>query len=120
MTTPEELAERVKQLETENRRLVAMLDALDDHVILHGLDGRLLFLNRATEAVAQANFGLSRAEVIGRDIMEGSQAHEFKQYVRGLVAQATKGGPAAEAFLRPAPHSTLSLDTPSPPPSAPA
>src|SRR5258708_4231004 len=107
MTTPEELAERVKQLETENRRLVAMLDALDDHVILHGLDGRLLFLNRATEAVAQANFGLSRAEVIGRDIMEGSQAHEFKQYVRGLVARASKGETVAEEFLLPMPDGTI-------------
>ena len=52
MSTADDQAERLKQLETENRRLVAMLDSLDDHVILFDPSARVLFLNRATEAVA--------------------------------------------------------------------
>ncbi len=101
MSTAEQLAERVRQLETENRRLVAMLDALDDHVILHDRNSNVLFLNRATEEVARANYGLSRAEMIGRNIMEGSGSQQFKQYARGLVERASKGEAIAEEFLLP-------------------
>src|SRR5258706_4884109 len=101
MTTAEELAERVRQLETENRRLFAMLDALDDHVILHDLNANVLFLNRATEEVARANYGVSRAEMIGRNIMDGSESQQFKEYARGLVERASKGETIAEEFLLP-------------------
>jgi PAS domain S-box-containing protein len=107
MSTPDQLAERVRQLETENRRLVAMLDALDDHVILQDPDSNVLFLNRATEEVARANYGLSRAEMIGRNVMDGSQSQEFKQYVRGLVARASKGETIAEEFLLPMPDGAV-------------
>jgi PAS domain S-box-containing protein len=100
MSTPEELAERVKQLETENRRLVAMLDALDDHVILHDPDSNVLFLNRATEEVARANYGLSRAEIVGRNVLDGEPS-EFKEYVRRLVERASNGEAIAEEFLLP-------------------
>src|ERR1700749_1769444 len=77
-------AERLKQLETENRRLVAMLDSIDDHLILLDSSSRVLFLNRATEAVAQGNYGASRHEVVGRHLSDGAQTEEFKAYMRGL------------------------------------
>src|SRR5450432_2064588 len=107
MSTPEQLAERVRQLETENRRLVAMLDALDDHVILQDPDSNVLFLNRATEAVARANFGMSRAELISRNATEGSVSQEFKQYARGLIERASKGETIAEEFLLPMPDGAV-------------
>jgi len=107
MSTAEELAERVRQLETENRRLVAMLDALDDHVILQDPDSNVLFLNRAAEKVALANYGLSRADMIGRNAMECAQSQDFKQYARGLVARASKGATIAEEFLLPMPDGAI-------------
>jgi PAS domain S-box-containing protein len=107
MSTGEELAERVRRLETENRRLVAMLDALDDHVILQDRDSNILFLNRATEEVSRVNYGVSSAEMIGRNVMEGPQSPEFKQYARGLVARASNGETVAEEFLLPMPDGAI-------------
>src|SRR5438445_2185720 len=107
MSTAEELAVRIAQLETENRRLVAMLDALDDHVILHDPNANVLFLNRATEVVARANFGLSRAEIIGRSITDTAASHQFASYVRGLVGRASKGETIAEEFLLPMPDGAI-------------
>jgi PAS domain S-box-containing protein len=107
MSTAEELAERVRQLETENRRLVAMLDALDDHVILHDTNSKLLFLNRAAEVVARANFGLSREEIIGRKVQETAGSEPFKDYVRGLIERAGKGETIAEEFLLPMPDGAV-------------
>jgi PAS domain S-box-containing protein len=100
-------AARIEQLETENRRLVAMLDALDDHVILLDPSSRVLFLNRATEAVARGNYGMSRAELIGHSTLEGNQSPEFKQYVRGLVARAAAGETVADEFLLPLPDGAV-------------
>jgi PAS domain S-box-containing protein len=107
MSTADDLAARVEQLEIENRRLVAMLDALDDHVLLLDPGSRVLFLNRATEAVARANYGRSRAEMIGRSTLEGSQSPAFKQYVRGLVARASAGETVADEFLLPMPDGAV-------------
>ncbi|HEX4418943.1 MAG TPA: PAS domain-containing sensor histidine kinase [Kofleriaceae bacterium] len=103
MTTADDPAERVRQLEIENRRLVAMLDALDDHVILLDPSSRVLFLNRATEQVARGNYGRTREELIGRSSLEGPESQDFKQYVRGLVARASEGETIADEFLLPLP-----------------
>jgi PAS domain S-box-containing protein len=107
MPTADELAERLQRLETENRRLVAMLDALDDHVILQDPSSRVLFLNRATEQVARAMYGRSRAEMIGTSVLDGSQSQAFSQHIRELVVRACNGETIAEEFLLPLPDGAV-------------
>jgi PAS domain S-box-containing protein len=107
MSTTDDLAVPVKALETQNRRLVAMLDAIDDHVILVDTDSHILFLNRATEEVARGNYGQSRDELIGKSTLDGPQSQAFKQYVRGLVARASTGEAVADEFLLPLPDGAV-------------
>jgi len=90
-----------------NRRLVAMLDALDDHVLLLDPSSHVLFLNRATEGSARQNYGRSRQELVGRSMLEGSQSQAFKQYVCGLVTRASTGETVAEEFLLPMPDGAV-------------
>ena len=90
-----------------NRRLVAMLDALDDHVILLDPESRVLFLNRPAGQVAQAMYGRSRDEMIGRSALEGPQSQAHKQYVRSLVERASRGETIAEEFLLPMPDGAI-------------
>ena len=104
MSSADDLAERLKQLETENRRLVAMLDALDDHVLLIDPDARVLFLNRATEGSAREMYGRSRAEMVGWNMADGSRSPEFTRHAVGLVARASKGETVAEETLLPQPE----------------
>ena len=96
-----------RTLSDANHRLVALLDALDDHVILLDTTSHVLFLNRQTEGSARRNYGRSREEMIGRSSMEGPQSREFKQYVRGLVARASLGETVAEEFLLPMPQGAV-------------
>ena len=90
-----------------NRRLVAMLDALDDHVLLLDPSARVLFLNRSTEGAARQNYGRSREDMIGRSALEGEQSQAFKQYVGGLVARASTGETLADEFLLPMPGGAI-------------
>ena len=54
----EELLEELKALRVENRRLVAMLDALPDFLLLQDVEGRYLFLNRAAREIVSALTGV--------------------------------------------------------------
>jgi len=85
-----------------NRRFVAMLDALGDHLLLLDPDSHVLFLNRAVEGSARQNYGRSREEMVGRHTLEGPQS-PFKQYITGLAARASAGETIAEEFLLPMP-----------------
>jgi PAS domain S-box-containing protein len=90
-----------RALEDSNRRLVAMLNSLDDHVLLFDTEARVQFLNAATEGAARENYGRSREDMIGRNLMEGEQRKEFKNYIRGLIARASAGETVAEEYLLP-------------------
>lgn len=104
----DDTAERIAQLETENRRLVAMLDALDDHVLLLDPRFRFLFLNRASEGVNRSSFAAaSRDEMIGRSALDGSHAQEFKDYLHGLFSRAAQGETVGEEFLLPTPDGAV-------------
>jgi PAS domain S-box-containing protein len=96
-----------RALDEANRRFVAMLDALDDHVILLDPSARVLFLNRPSGEVARAIYGRSREEMIGRSSLEGPQAQDHKQYVLGLVARASQGETVADEFLLPMPDGAI-------------
>jgi PAS domain S-box-containing protein len=91
-----------RALEDANRRLVAMLDALGDHLLLLDASSHVLFLNRATEGSARENYGLSRDEMVGRHTMEGAPS-QFKTYITELTGRASAGETIAEEFLLPMP-----------------
>ncbi|HEX3765562.1 MAG TPA: PAS domain-containing sensor histidine kinase [Kofleriaceae bacterium] len=90
-----------------SRRFAAMLDALDDHVILLDPSARVLFLNRPAGETARAIYGRSREEMIGTSALDGPQAQQHKQYVLGLVARAGQGETIAEEFLLPMPDGAI-------------
>ncbi len=85
-----------------NRRLVAMLDALDDHLLLIDPSSHVLFLNRATEGSARENYGIARDEMVGRHTAEGAPS-QFKTYITALIARAIEGETIGEEFLLPMP-----------------
>ena len=85
-----------------NRRFGAMLDALDDHLLLLDPTSHVLFLNHAVEGSARQNYGRSRDEMVGRHTLEGPPS-PFKQYITGLAARASAGETIAEEFLLPQP-----------------
>ena len=85
-----------------NGRYAAMLDALDDHLLLLDTDSHVLFLNRATEGSARENYGHARDEMVGRHTMDGAPS-PFKDYITGLAARARTGETIAEEFLLPVP-----------------
>ena len=90
-----------------NRRLVAMLDALDDHVILLDTDARVRFLNRSAGATAHGVYGRTREEMIGRSVIDGDAMQAHKQYVLGLVERARAGETVADEFLLPLPGGAI-------------
>ncbi|HEY1550650.1 MAG TPA: ATP-binding protein [Kofleriaceae bacterium] len=91
----------------DNRRLVAMLDALDDHVILLDPEARVLFLNRSAGEVSRTLYDRSRADMIGSSTVDGPGSQQHKQYVRSLVARASSGETIAEEFLLPTANGAL-------------
>ncbi|HEY1558134.1 MAG TPA: ATP-binding protein [Kofleriaceae bacterium] len=91
-----------RSLRDANRRFGAMLDALDDHLLLLDARSHVLFLNLATEGSARESYGLSRDEMVGRHTLEGAPS-PFKQYITGLAARASTGETIAEEFLLPMP-----------------
>ena len=48
------------------RRFVSMIDALDDRLVLLDVDGRVLFLNQATDIASRGMHGVPRAELVGQ------------------------------------------------------
>ncbi|MDB4969693.1 MAG: multi-sensor signal transduction histidine kinase [Myxococcales bacterium] len=93
-----------KSLREQNRRLVAMLDALPDQLLLQDVDGRFIFLNRAAAEMATAMTGLSRKELIGRAFLDIELPDGFKQYIRAVTARVQKGESVKEEFLLPGPN----------------
>jgi len=90
-----------------HRRFVAMLDALDDRVILLDPMGRAMFLNRATDVAARGMHGVSREELIGRSTLEGTHAPDYERYVAGMVARARGGETVGGEFLLPLPDGAV-------------
>jgi PAS domain S-box-containing protein len=91
-----------RTLVAANRRFGAMLDALDDHLLLLDARSNVLFLNLATEQSARENYGRSRDEMVGRHTLEGEPS-QFKSYITELAARASNGETIVEEFLLPIP-----------------
>lgn len=90
-----------------HRRFTAMLDALDDRVILLDPDARVLFLNRASEAAARGMHGVSRADMVGRSSIAGTHSTDYEALVAGRVARARAGETVAGEFLLPMPDGAI-------------
>lgn len=84
-----------------NRRFVAMLDAIDDRLILLDPSARVLFLNRASEAAARGMHGVSREDMVGRSSIEGTHSPAYEHYVAGMIARAAAGETVGGEFLLP-------------------
>jgi two-component system, chemotaxis family, CheB/CheR fusion protein len=67
----------------ESRRLATILRDSNDAVFVHGLDGRIDFWNDG----AERQYGLSRAQAIGRDVYTLAPAGE-REVMRAAVARA--------------------------------
>lgn len=90
-----------------NRRLVAMLDAIDDRMILLDRSARVVFLNRASDAAARGMHGVSREQMIGRSTLEGTHSPSYERYVAGMVARASSGETVGGEFLLPLPGGAI-------------
>jgi PAS domain S-box-containing protein len=98
--TPDDV---IRSLRAENRRLVAMLDALPDHLMMQSRDARIMFANRAGGEQAGGVLGLPRDKVVGYSVLDGPQPLAFKEYALGLVARACRGESIIEEFAIPGP-----------------
>ncbi|HWU85933.1 MAG TPA: PAS domain-containing sensor histidine kinase [Kofleriaceae bacterium] len=92
-----------RALRDENRRLVTMLDALPDHVILQDRDARILFANRSAADLASATVGRPREELVGVSVRDGQQPDSFKQFALEIIARACQGEAFTEEFVLPGP-----------------
>lgn len=86
-----------------NRQLTAMLDAVDDQMILldASLEARVLLLNRASESAAIGMHGATREQMVGRSTIAGTHSPAYERYVEGLVAHARAGETVGGEFLLP-------------------
>ncbi|MCU1282114.1 MAG: multi-sensor signal transduction histidine kinase, partial [bacterium] len=93
-----------KALREENRRFAAMLDALPDQMMLHDIEGRFVFMNRAAADTAAALSGIPRNQLLGRKVDELVGLPEpFIQYIDAVTARARGGESVKEEFLLPGP-----------------
>jgi PAS domain S-box-containing protein len=91
-----------KSLREENRRFVAMLDALPDQLLLQDVEGRFIYLNRAAAATASAVSGLPREDLIGLRFSELAGLPDgFKEYIRALTVRVQAGESVMEEYLQP-------------------
>jgi PAS domain S-box-containing protein len=85
----------------ENRRLVAMMDALPEHLIMQDREARILFVNRASGTFAAGVLKRPVDDVIGYGVMDADQPEEFKTYALGVVTRALAGETFTEEFVQP-------------------
>ncbi len=98
-----ELLEELKALREENRRLVAMLDALPDFLLLQDVDGRFLFLNRAAGEAGSAQSGIPREQLVGRKLIDLGFPESFTRYIAEVSERVLKGEAILEEYLLPGP-----------------
>ncbi len=94
---------KAAQLQEQNRRLTALLDAVPDPMSLISCAGRLLYLNRAGLEVARAASGVPAEELIGKDWHVGYPADFACQYEAHLAA-AKAGSTVTAETLFPTPN----------------
>jgi PAS domain S-box-containing protein len=96
--------EEIRALREENRRLVAMLDALPEHLLIQDRDARIVFANRGSAELASAVLGRPREDLVGFSVLDGQQPEHFKRYAIDLVARACRGETFTEEFVLPDPR----------------
>src|SRR5258706_1948839 len=96
------LAERAQR--EEKRRLVAMLDALPDVLMLQDTELRILFMNRAAHQVVTTLTGVGGREALGHSVRGFQLPEAFKQYVLSASERVIRGEMVREEFLRPGPN----------------
>ncbi len=92
-----------RALGEEKRRLVAMLDAMPDLLILQDAELRFLFRNRAAQSVATTLTGLPADQVRSLSAGEHHLPAAFNQYLRSVAERANRGETVREEYLLPGP-----------------
>src|SRR5258705_481773 len=82
------LAQRLRALEDENRRFVAMLDALPDHFLLIDRALRLMFVNKAAAEVVSGLVGRARDQLVGVSAIDHTEPESFRRHSLELLDRA--------------------------------
>jgi PAS domain S-box-containing protein len=91
-------------LRAQNRMLAALLDALQDQVVLVGDAGQLLYANRAAAEALHEATGVAPDEIIGRDARELGLPPDFIRAVEEEQATVRRGVEVTAEVLFPSPN----------------
>ncbi len=90
-----------RRLREENRRFSALLNAVDDGVMLLSLSGRTLYLNRRAAADIGGATGLSADDIIGKTSVEAGFPPDLTRPLEALIQRAVAGEIIAEDLMVP-------------------